>query len=140
MLPVRKTQGHKSSSIVIRARAKDHGGEGGGEGGEEGGGGEAKTCEDEQLVVEPVYIYGTMCFHLSVDKYSILVGGVGNNSTVQDDEKLSDVVILCVCVHCVCMCTVCTVYDTSCVHCATIKLVADAHVGVYGDCKTFKWC
>ena len=77
-----------------------------------------------------------MCFHLSVDKYSILVGGICNSSTTQDDDELSDVVILCVC-------TVCTVYDTlcvHCVHCATIKLVADAHIGVYGDCKTFKWC
>ena len=61
------------------------------------------------LVVEPVYIYCTMCFHLSVDKYSVLVGGVGNSSTAQDDDELTDVVILCVCTvqcalcaHCVC--------------------------------------
>ena len=70
------------------------------------------------LVVEPVYIYCIMCFLLSVDKYSMLVGGVGNSSTAQDDDELSDVVILPVCVHCVCMCTVCTVYDTLCVHCS----------------------
>ena len=75
-------------------------------------------------------VCSTMCFHLSVDKYSMLVGGVGNSSTAQDDDELTDVVILCVC----------TVQCALCAHCATIKRVADAHIGVYGDCKTFKWC